>query len=363
MRDRYEGIECAHKNNFKWIFHEAGHWNKPWDGFAQWLKARDGIYWVSGKAGSGKSTLMRYIIDNPLTKTYLQNWSKDSNQLMITSFFFWTSGAPDQSSQLGLFRSLLFGLLSSRRHLIKFSLPELWEELATSIDPVEAPKLVDELVMKSDGVFLWVTLVVKSLLNGLTNGDRISFLRRRLKKIPSKIESLYRYMLIQIEPLYHEEGWQLFSIASLAFHDQGLYSGDGIDAVHMSLAIDEGTELILSGQIRFLTRKEVTRRVQWINIRLKVSCTGLLELNQWSSDVTLSEFGNLKVQYIHRTARDFLDTLDAQKTPMGKFRSTKYHVPTRLLKANDAYIKSCFKLSSRHSDPLTLLTPIIERTM
>jgi len=125
MRDRYEGIESAHKNTFKWIFHEAGDWNKPWDDFAQWLKAGDGIYWVSGKAGSGKSTLMRYIIDNPLTKTYLQNWSKDSNQLMITSFFFWISGAPDQSSQLGLFRSLLFELLSSRRHLIKFSLPEL----------------------------------------------------------------------------------------------------------------------------------------------------------------------------------------------------------------------------------------------
>jgi hypothetical protein len=136
MRDRYEGIESAHKNTFKWIFHEPGDWNKPWDDFAQWLKAGDGIYWVSGKAGSGKSTLMRYIIDNPLTKTHLQNWTKDSNQLLIAGFFFWISGAPDQSSQVGLFRSLLFELLSSRRHLIKFALPEFWEELVTSVDPV-----------------------------------------------------------------------------------------------------------------------------------------------------------------------------------------------------------------------------------
>jgi hypothetical protein len=35
MRDRYEGIESAHQNTFKWIFHEAGDWNKPWDDFAQ----------------------------------------------------------------------------------------------------------------------------------------------------------------------------------------------------------------------------------------------------------------------------------------------------------------------------------------
>jgi hypothetical protein len=232
-----------------------------------------------------------------------------------------------------------------------------------AIEPVEAPKLVDELVTKSDGVFLWVTLVVKSLLNGLANGDRISFLRRRLEGMPSKIESLYRYMLFQIVPVYYEEGWQLFSIASLAFHDESLYSGDGIDAVHMSLAIDEDIELHISGQIRLLTRKEVTRRVQWINIRLKVSCAALLELNPWSLGAPLSEFGNLKVQYIHRTARDFLDTLDAQKMPIGKFRSTTHHVPTQLLKANVAYMKSCFELSRDKVDNLVFLTPIIKRTM
>jgi hypothetical protein len=79
-----------------------------------------------------------------------------------------------------------------------------------AIEPVEAPKLVDELVTKSDGVFLWVTLVVKSLLNGLTNGDRISFLRRRLEGMPSKIESLYRYMLFQIVPVYYEEAGNYF---------------------------------------------------------------------------------------------------------------------------------------------------------
>jgi hypothetical protein len=79
--------------------------------------------------------------------------------------------------------------------------------------------------------------------------------------------------------------------------------------------------------------------VQWINIRLKVSCAGLLELNPWSLGAPLSEFGNLKVQYIHRTARDFLDTLDSQKTPIGKFRSTTHHVPTQLLKANVSYMK------------------------
>lgn len=37
-------------------------------------------------------------------------------------------------------------------------------------EPEYARNLVKEIVAKSSGVFLWVDLVVKSLLNGLTNG-------------------------------------------------------------------------------------------------------------------------------------------------------------------------------------------------
>jgi ABC-type lipoprotein export system ATPase subunit len=59
MRDRYEDIEDAHAETFKLIFQEAGYEDKPWDNFSRWLRSGDSIYWISGKAGSGKSTLMR----------------------------------------------------------------------------------------------------------------------------------------------------------------------------------------------------------------------------------------------------------------------------------------------------------------
>ena len=45
-------------------------------------------------------------------------------------------------------------------------------------------ELVGEVVDRAHGVFLWVFLVVRSLLQGLTNADRIADLQRRLRRLP-----------------------------------------------------------------------------------------------------------------------------------------------------------------------------------
>ena len=68
-----------------------------------WLTQENGIYWVNGKAGSGKSTLMRHIYDNPHTREALKEWAGDT-QLIVSEWFFWNTGSLDQRSQTGLLR-------------------------------------------------------------------------------------------------------------------------------------------------------------------------------------------------------------------------------------------------------------------
>jgi 23S rRNA C2498 (ribose-2'-O)-methylase RlmM len=72
-------------------------------------------------------------------------------------------------------------------------------------EPKLAPQLVTEIVDKSAGVFLWVTLVVRSLLEGLQNSDRISDLQRRLKQLPAGLEDLYLLIMKNIEPFYEQQ--------------------------------------------------------------------------------------------------------------------------------------------------------------
>jgi hypothetical protein len=69
MTDRQEEVALAHAHTFEWIFRDPAPEHKPWSDFVKWLQYRQGCYWVGGKAGSGKSTLMKYIEQHDTTRT------------------------------------------------------------------------------------------------------------------------------------------------------------------------------------------------------------------------------------------------------------------------------------------------------
>lgn len=133
MRDRLESITKAHRNTFEWIFKDPTEFDKPWDNFQEWLISGQGLYWIQGKAGSGKSTLMEFISTHSDTTSNLYNWSK-GKYLRVGTFFFWNGGNPEQRSQAGLLRSLLFQVLSIETWLIPDVFPEEWEEYFRSPD-------------------------------------------------------------------------------------------------------------------------------------------------------------------------------------------------------------------------------------
>jgi hypothetical protein len=58
-----------------------------------------------------------------------------------------------------------------------------------------ANRLIEDVVSKADGVFLWVGLVVSSLLSGMVFGDRVSHLQRRLDILLPDLKHLYNRML------------------------------------------------------------------------------------------------------------------------------------------------------------------------
>jgi hypothetical protein len=76
---------------------------------------------------------------------------------------------------------------------------ELQEE-----DPVNASRLINEIVEKARGVFLWAKLVVQSLMAGLRNCDDVSRLRKRLAELPADLETLYSLMLNSVDKFIKE---------------------------------------------------------------------------------------------------------------------------------------------------------------
>ena len=411
MEDRHDKISEAYERTFEWIHHEPETGSRPWASFTNWLYKEQSLYWVTGKPGSGKSTLMKYLYHDSHTLDHLRSWSSPL-PLMTAAFFFWNSGSKMQMSQLGLLQSLLYDTLRQDQTLIPRVFPDRWEvyrlfgddpcpfswsELVKALklitkedcvtarfcffidgldefegdhtelikllmdivttssvkicvasrpwpifekafksrpslmlqdltaldiqlfvnnkfhedavfreleeeDPKYAAKLLNEITTKSSGVFLWVHLVVQSLLTGLTNGDRISDLERRLHELPPDLEELFQKMLDHLDPFYREHASQLFQVHRAAHSPPTL--------LEFAFA-DEDTEFVFRAEVKPLTDSEKRLRCKRMKRRLISRCKGLLEIAPNKSAGpnplinTADQEANSKVEYLHRTVKDF----------------------------------------------------------
>ena len=431
MTDRHHRIVEAHETTFQWLFLPSNANQQKWTDFSGWLEGKSTLYWVTGKAGSGKSTLMKYIYGDKRTMDHLKIWAAGV-PLVTAAFFFWNSGTRMQMSEVGFLQSILSQVLAERPALIPRILPERWEtynlfgpdesiwsepelqrafrllareqapeakfcffidgldefdgdhtnliSLIKDISPssniklcvssrpwvlfedafkhkpslmlqdltypdikhfidsafnnkpefVElqkresgyASELLKDIAQKSSGVFLWVNLVVHSLLAGLVNGDRVSDLQRRLDFLPPDLEDLYEKMLNSLDPFYLEHASQIFQHVRAANEPPSLLC--------LSFA-DEEPEFIFKMEVRPLPAGDEFYRADIMRRRLNSRCKGLLEVGPAGllpidavdfGDVAPVEYpvsvndclakgispADLTVQYLHRTVKDFLET-------------------------------------------------------
>ncbi|KAK5700374.1 hypothetical protein LTR17_022982 [Elasticomyces elasticus] len=109
---RIKMLDPPWSQTFDWIFQPSDDPDTLPD-FPLWLRSGSGIYWISGKLGSGKSTIMAHILHKKRTMRELQGWARPAH-LHVLSFFFWRAGSQRQELQnniAGLLRSLIFQLL------------------------------------------------------------------------------------------------------------------------------------------------------------------------------------------------------------------------------------------------------------
>ena len=385
MEERYDIVVEAHTKTFSWIF-EPDCPEQPWDSFTSWLENTDPIYWIKGKAASGKSTLVRSIYEHPNLRKHLAVWT-GGGAFITPKFYFWSTGTIIQKSQIGLFCSLLYPMFAEHKSMMREILPDLvrdtaalpfeklsklrgtWRnwplvllkrcllslirqtttkycffidgldefdgdhldltsflkaiaeypnvKLCLSSRPLMAfeqqlgacPKLqlqdltkgditrfvhdilldhpqfcslaqnepngsahlINRIVESSSGVFLWVSLVVKSLLKGLTNHDKLSDLERRLGELPPELEGLYSHMLSSISPPFYME--QASRLLQMVYQ-----TPTPIIAAELSFADDLNEELPFITRIGTIQPDELKRRTEDMIPRLKSRCAGLLEV-------------------------------------------------------------------------------------
>ena len=468
MQDRQDEVAQAYHTTFEWIFDEPQHGggDLPWNNFVQWLRDGRGIYWVNGKAGSGKSTLMKYIYNHKTTSEVLSQWS-GSMPVLVATFFFWNSGSPEQRSQVGLLRSLLFQILQHQPKLIPSvfpdeyaflqnqdakqlsNLPRRWwtlprlqnalrrlvsievmpinlclfidgldefegnedgndrhhmiqllrdldssrfikvcvssrpllifeesfrnspglrlqdltsgdirryvvDKLTTDPriretveqDSFQKHDFVKEVCNKAQGVFLWVKLVVRSLLDGLSNSDRMTDLRARLEALPSDLEDLYRHMIGQVDKLYLTRTSQVFQMVQTMRRIQGERGFDNqrttqVTLLLLALAVEEKPDIDVDAVSEAWLARNLSTLCDVMRRRLQTWCAGLLEVPDflWNrvdaldADTTVRTKVTWEVAFLHRTARDFIETESVWNTLVGYTANTAFDPCTSLLES------------------------------
>lgn len=115
-KSRYREIEPAFQKTYEWLFdHKVG--------LEDWLEGKDtsNIYWIRGKPGSGKSTIMKFAIIHHRMSELLKKYN--DGPWIIAGHFFHDRGAMSQKSAVGFLRHLLHQILDQRRELFALIQP------------------------------------------------------------------------------------------------------------------------------------------------------------------------------------------------------------------------------------------------
>ncbi|EME89649.1 uncharacterized protein MYCFIDRAFT_171067 [Pseudocercospora fijiensis CIRAD86] len=115
-------IQEAATGTFTWLV-------RPTSGFGDWISnfPRKDILWVMGKAGSGKSTFMKFMVNNLDIHGLLQSSAGD-RKVLVLRHFFWYDGIHEQTSFSGLMRNLLHQLCLADSNLIEASFKPRWDK-------------------------------------------------------------------------------------------------------------------------------------------------------------------------------------------------------------------------------------------
>jgi hypothetical protein len=230
---------------------------------------------------------------------------------------------------------------------------KMMEELSLQ-EPIACAKLVEEISEAALGVFLWVELVVKSLLNGLSNKDRIEDLLRRLKALPRGLAAFYEHIVINIDSIYQEEASRLYQLMAVTLEWPDDWTpAQQLTLVSMYLSTHQEELQGRDFVVAFRDKPFVLGKCKETDVFLRTRCGGLLELQYGLGSTEIVP--SLKVSYIHRTVMEYLEERATRRQLLDRTRGTGQQT----FDPNLAILKAlCFQFSLESSLQVWFGTPI-----
>ncbi|KAF2787194.1 hypothetical protein K505DRAFT_258251, partial [Melanomma pulvis-pyrius CBS 109.77] len=172
--------------------------------------------------------------------------------------------------------------------------------------------IILEIKEKAEGVFLWVKIVVKLLVDGLKSGDSIEELQVKLHSLPGDLRALYRRMIFQIPLEYQTQAVEIFQLLQTC---QSSFGGFPFDTILLHFALQPPHESI-EQPVGALDSKTLVWHCQRTAARVQSRSCGLLEVTRTDlykkSVIPLGHILLSNVRYLHRTVGEFLRSDDVK---------------------------------------------------
>jgi hypothetical protein len=180
-------------------------------------------------------------------------------------------------------------------------------------DVAERTRLVNKVVEKADGIFLWVALVVKTLRERLEEDCPLPVLEKELDSLPQELEALFVHLLNSLSRLSRRKAFETFAIVSklqtertpkltlLTYSFLDDYESNPEFAMHPSFP-----DPVIYG-------KALNPRIELGRKRLNGNCKGLVEYREdmmgpWEAIKDKDEpYKDAMVTYTHRSVPEFLE--------------------------------------------------------
>lgn len=212
--------------------------------------------------------------------------------------------------------------------------------------------LVNKIVERADGVFLWAVIAVRDVRDGLQGFADLDEVAQAINSLPPELDGLFMLMLHRIKPAYQRDAARFLQIMLHLPIDGGLWERWG------STSIDLGTLHFIRSQRNLedapfiyerIPTKDIEVACRILRIQLRSHTAGLLELRpgQYAdpeesiNDILINEdpVMGIEVNFIHRTARDFLSCNDEAKAFLARKGFTEAQVHLAIAKGTLAQLE------------------------
>lgn len=209
----------------------------------------------------------------------------------------------------------------------------------------ELENIIEEVVHKSCGVFLWVAVVVRSLFAGLRDGDTLDELQIRLNNMPSELSDLYRHMIDRIPHNYRTQAFQMLQVLAANFGQRHGAPDGGyfrpFPALQLSFALEDTAQSLQVPRIQPLSETEAAKRLHQIEARVRSRSLGLVEIKESIDRASCrGGFRQYHVDFIHRTVMEFLKEPEAAATLQSHTGGSNFDPYHALFASSVSMIKS-----------------------